>query len=137
METPNNRHTAMKTKSKTTILYIVQASLNGGKFYDAWIHKTPDRATKEFDHIVRKACPTWRGLSLTWRIVRRVERLTTEETIHTIASTPQGKNRPLIGELFIPSWLPKRIREKHRNRQIPNAPAWWQPRNNSSNVSQP
>lgn len=119
------------TKSTTTIRHHIQASLNGGTWYDTNVEgfTSRDRAEREHRRILRDAYPTWRGLSLVWRIVRRKTTVTTEQEIEVFATASHGKKRSLLGEMFVPSWLPKRQKERMKMLPIPDAAEQWQPTN--------
>jgi uncharacterized protein YndB with AHSA1/START domain len=117
------------TKSKTTLRYHIQASLNGGTWYDTDTKgfTSRDKAERVHDRILRDAYPTWRGLSLVWRVVRRKTTVTADTRIEVFATPSRGKKRSLLGEMFVPSWLPKRQKERLKMRRIPDAPEQWQP----------
>lgn len=106
-------------KSKTTIKFIVQGQINGKKFYDISAHKSEKAAKKLMDRIIRDCYPKWRGMDTAIRIVRRVETVSIHEATWIFASTPQGKVRSRLAELFVPEWLPKRVKETYKNKEIP------------------
>lgn len=116
-------------KSTTTIRYHIQASLNGGTWYDtdAKGFISRDKAERVYDRILRDAYPTWRGLSLVWRVVRRKTTVTTDTTIEVFATPSHGKKRILLAEMFVPSWLPEREKKRLKMRRIPGAAEQWQP----------
>ena len=116
-------------KSITTIRYHIQASLNGGTWYDTDIKGflSLDKAERVYNRILRDAYPTWRGLSLVWRVVRRKTTVTTDTGIEVFATPSHGGKRSLLGELLVPSWLPKRQKERLKMLRIPDAPEQWQP----------
>ena len=117
------------TKSTTTIRYHIQASINGGAWHDldSKGFLSQKQAERKYDRILRDCDPTWRGLSICWKIVKRRLTVMTDTEI-VIHSTPaHGKKRSLLNELFIPSWLPKREQERLKMREIPYAPEQYQP----------
>ena len=117
------------TKSTTTIRYHIQASINGGAWHDldSKGFLSPKQAERKYDRILRDCYPTWRGLSICWKIVKRRLTVMTDTEI-VIHSTPaHGKKLSRLNELFIPSWLPKREQERLKMREIPGAPEQWQP----------
>jgi hypothetical protein len=118
------------SKSTTTIRYHIQASLNGGTWYDTDTNGflSLDKAERVYDRILRDAYPTWRGLSLVWRVVRRKTTVTTDTGIEVFATPSHGGKRSLLGEMIVPSWLPKRQKERLKMLRIPDAPEQWQPK---------
>jgi hypothetical protein len=118
----------MKT-TKTTILYHIQASLDGGPWYDIDSKGFRSKRVAEinFDGILRDAYPEWRGLRLTWRIVKRETVITTDTEITVFATPSRGTKRPLIAEMFVPTWLPEKVKERLKMRRIPGAPEGYQP----------
>ena len=118
------------TKSKTTIRYHIQASLEGGAWHDLRINsgfKSLARADRQYDLILRECFPTWRGLSITYRIVRRKITISTDQEVEVFATPAHGKKRILLSEILVPDWLPKRQKERLKMRRIPDAPEQWQP----------
>jgi len=116
-------------KSKTTIRYHVQASLAGGAWRDTNETGFASKkiAEREFDRILQDCFPTWRGLSLCWKIVRRRQTVTTDTEIVVHSTPSHGKKRILLGEMLVPSWLPEREKRRLKMRRIPNAPEEYQP----------
>jgi hypothetical protein len=117
------------TKSTTTIRYHIQASLNGGTWYDTDTKGflSRDKAERVYDRILRDAYPTWRGLRLVWRVVRRKTTVTTDTEIEVFATPSHGEKRILLAEMFVPSWLPDREKKRLKMRRIPGAPEQYQP----------
>ena len=117
------------TKTKTTIRYHIQASLGGGAWHDLdhLVFKSQKQAERKYDQILRDCYPTWRGLSKCWKIVRRQLTVTTDTEIVVFATPAYGKKRVLLGEMFVPSWLPEREKKRLKMRPIPGAPEEWQP----------
>ena len=117
------------TKSKTTIRYHIQASLAGGAWRDTNETGFASKkiAEREFDRILQDCFPTWRGLSLCWKVVKRRVTLITD-TEEVFFSTPShGKKRILLSEMLVPSWLPDRQKMRLKMRRIPGAPEEYQP----------
>jgi hypothetical protein len=117
-------------KSTTTLRYHIQASLAGGAWHDLHINsgfKSLARAERQYDLILRKCFPTWRGLSIAYRIVRRKVTISTDQEVKVFATPAHGEKRILLCEMFVPDWLPKRDKERLRMRRIPGAPEQYQP----------
>lgn len=108
----------MKT-SKTRTEYVVQARLNGATPYDVKSFTTARKANSWLDWVTATAFPTWRGLTLSWRIIRRTVTTETETEILCHDTLARGKKRILIGELMVPSWLPKRLWNHYKSLPIP------------------
>jgi hypothetical protein len=118
------------TKSTTTIRYYIQASLHGGAWHDLLINtgfKSLTSAERRYDLILRECFPTWRGLSIAYRIVRRKVTISTDQEVQIFATPAHGKKRILLSEMFVPEWLPKRDKERLKMRRIPGAPEQYQP----------
>lgn len=117
------------TKTKTTTRYYIQASLGGGAWRDVRSKGfiSQKQAEREYDRILRDCFPTWRGLSICWKIVRRQLTATTDTEIVVFATPAYGTKRSLLGEMFVPSWLPDREQKRLKMRRIPDAPEQWQP----------
>ena len=117
------------TKTKTTTRYYIQASLGGGAWRDVRSegYISQKKAEREYDRILRDCYPTWRGLSICWKIVRRKTTVTTDTEIVVFATPAHGTKRSLLGEMFVPSWLPEREQKRLKMRRIPDAPEQWQP----------
>lgn len=107
------------TTIKTKIRFVVQGQLNGGTFYDVAVHKSESAAAKTMDRILKHCYPKWRGMDLGIRLVRRVETVKAESEIRVFTSRPEGKVRSYLAELFVPSWLPKPIQRKMKEKPIP------------------
>jgi len=107
------------TTIKTKIRFVVQGQIDGCTFYDVAVHKSESAATKTMDRILKHCYPKWRGLDIGIRLIRRVETITAESEIRVFTTTPQGKVRSYLAELFVPSWLPKPIQRKLKEREIP------------------
>ena len=107
------------TTIKTKIRFVVQGQLNGGTFYDIEVHKSESAAEKTMDRILKNCYPQWRGMDLGIRLVRRVETVKAESEIRIFTSRPEGKTRSYLAELFVPSWLPKPIQRKMKEKPIP------------------
>lgn len=118
----------MKT-SKTEISWVVQARLNGKKCYDVQSFNTLKRAISWFDYVLARVFPTWRGLTLSYRVIRRKVTIETEDEIVYHDTLPRGKKRILLGELFVPSWIPKRLFKHYKAMPIPGAGKNWKPEN--------
>ena len=117
-------------KSTTTLRYHIQASLDGGAWHDLRINsgfKSLDRAERQYDFILRECFPTWRGLPIAYRIVRRKVTISTDQEVKVFATPAQGEKRILLSEMFVPNWLPKRDKERLKMRRIPGAPEQYQP----------
>ena len=117
-------------KSRTTIRYYIQASLSGGAWHDLKINtgfRSKERAERQFDRILRECFPTWRGLTLAYRIVKRRVTTETEQEVEVFATPAHGEKRILLGEMLVPDWLPKRDQERLKLRPIPGAPEQYQP----------
>lgn len=112
---------------KTEITWIVQARLNGAKCYDVKAFNTPSKALRWFDWVLKRAFPTWRGLTLTYRVIRRKVTIETEEEIIYHDTLSSGKKRILLAEVFVPSWIPKRLFKHYKAIPIPGASKKWQP----------
>jgi len=115
--------------TKTTTRFHIQASLDGGKWFDsdAKGFRSRKQAERKFDKILRGCYPTWRGMRLCWRIVKRKLTVTTETEIAVFSTPSHGKKRSLLSELFIPTWLPQRQIAQLKTRPIPDCPHKWQP----------
>ena len=120
----------MKT-SNTTIRCYIQASINGGKWHDLTINnggfKSMEQAERRYDRILGDCYPTWRGLTIAYRIVRRTVTVSTEEEIKVFATPAHGEKRILLAEMFVPDWLPERDKKRLKMRRIPGAPEQYQP----------
>ena len=117
-------------KSRTTIRYHIQASLNGGAWHDLKINTgflSMARAERQYDRILCECFPTWRGLSIAYRIVRRRVTTETEEETKVFATPAHGQKRILLSEMFVPDWLPERDKKRLRMRRIPGAPEDYHP----------
>ena len=117
-------------KSTTTIRYHIQASLNGGAWHDLKINTgflSMARAERQYDRILCECFPTWRGLSIAYRIVRRRVTTETEEETKVFATPAHGEKRILLSEMFVPDWLPERDKKRLKMRRIPGAPEEYQP----------
>jgi hypothetical protein len=117
-------------KSTTTLRYHIQASLDGGAWHDLSINsgfKSLARAERQYDLILRECFPTWRGLSIAYRIVRRKVTISTDQEVKVFATPAHGEKRILLSEMFVPDWLPKRDKERLKMRRIPGAPEQYQP----------
>jgi len=117
-------------KSTTTLRYHIQASLDGGAWHDLRINsgfKSLARAERQYDLILRECFPTWRGLSIAYRIVRRKVTISTEQEVKVFSTPAHGEKRILLCEMFVPDWLPKRDKERLKMRRIPGAPEQYQP----------
>jgi hypothetical protein len=114
-------------KVKSTTKYHIQASLDGGPWNDAVTKefRSLKSAEKYYDRILRECYPTWRGLNILWRIMKR--KITIENEIAVFSCPSHGTKRSLLGELIVPSWLSKREKEKFKMRRIPDAEERWQP----------
>ena len=117
------------TKTKTTTRYYIQASLGGGAWRDVRSegYISQKKAEREYDRILRDCYPTWRGLSICWKIVKRKTTVTTDTEIVVFATPAYGTKRSLLGEMFVPSWLTEREQKRLKMRRIPDAPEQWQP----------
>ena len=117
------------TKTKTTTRYHIQASLGGGAWrdIDEKGFVSLKQAGREYDRLLRDCYPKWRGLSICWKIVRRQMTVTTDTEIVVFATPAHGTKRSLLGEMFVPSWLPEREQKRLKMRRIPGAPEQWQP----------
>lgn len=117
-------------KSTTTIRYHIQASIEGGAWYDLRINsgfKSMERAERHYDRILCECYRTWRGLPIAYRIVRRKVTIATDQEVKIFATPAHGKKRILLSEMFVPDWLPKRVKERLKMRRIPGAPEQYQP----------
>lgn len=117
-------------KSRTTIRYHIQASLNGGAWHDLKINTgylSIERAERGYDRILRECYPTWRGLPIAYRIIRRRVTIETEQETKVFATPAHGKKRILLSEMFVPDWLPERDKKRMKMRRIPGAPEQYQP----------
>jgi len=117
------------TKTKITTRYYIQASLGGGAWCDVCSKGfiSQKQAEREYDRILRECYPTWRGLSICWKIVRRQLTTTTDTEIVVFSTPAHGTKRSLLGEMFVPSWLPEREKKRVKMRPIPGAPQQCQP----------
>ena len=111
----------------TKISWIIQARMNGGKMYDVIEFKTSEAANRRFGWILQRCFPTWRGLCLSFCVVRRKVTVETEEEQVCFATVPRGKKRILLAEVFVPAWIPKRLQNRYKALPIPGASAKWQP----------
>jgi hypothetical protein len=108
----------MKTTKKNTY-YVVQGQVDGGTFYDVDALKSRAAAEKTMRRILKHCFPKWRGLDLGFRIIRRTETITTESEVLVFTSQPSGKVRSRLAELFVPEWLPGKLKAKLKDRPIP------------------
>lgn len=86
-----------------------------------------ERAERQYDRILRECYPTWRGLPIAYRIVRRRVTTETEQETKVFATPAHGEKRILLSEMFIPDWLPERDKKRLKMRRIPGAPEQYQP----------
>lgn len=117
-------------KSTTTIRYHIQASINGEAWHDLKSNSvfiSMERANRQYDRILRYCFPTWRGLTIEYRIVRRRVTTETKQEIEVSATPAHGKKRFLLSEMFVPEWLPQRDQKRLKMRRIPDAPEQYQP----------
>lgn len=117
-------------KSRTTIRYHIQASLNGGAWHDLKINsgfRSKKRAERQYDRILRECFPTWRGLAIAYRIVRRKVTVATDQQVEVFSTPAHGKKRILLCEILVPDWLPEREKKRLKMRPIPGAPEKYQP----------
>jgi hypothetical protein len=108
----------MKT-TKTNTYYVVQGQVDGGRYYDVAVKKTSKAADKVLLRILTKCYPQWRGLDLCFRTIRRIETITTETEIVACSYQPTGRLRSLLAEMFVPEWLPAKLKAKLKQRKIP------------------
>ena len=129
----------MTNKRTTTIRYHIQASINGGAWHDidAKGFKTSKQAEKRFDRILKECFPTWRGLSVNYKIIRRRTTVETDTEIIVFSTPSHGKKRILLAEMFVPSWLPDRVKARLKMRRIPGADEQWQPGSQLPLLNQP
>jgi len=107
------------TNIKTRIEFAVQGKLDGGSFYDVSVHRSEAAAEKVLDRILRQCYPQWRGITMGFRLLRRVVSVKTESQVLIFTTTASGKVRSRLAEMFIPTWLPEPMRRKLKERPIP------------------
>lgn len=127
---PIKQQPSAMIKSTTTIRYHIQASINGEAWHDLKTNSvfiSMERANRQYDRILRYSFPTWRGLTIAYRIVRRKVTIETEQEIKISATPAHGKKRFILSEMFVPEWLPQRDKERLKMRRIPDAHERYQP----------
>lgn len=117
------------TKSKTTIRYHIQGSIDEGPWHDidSKGFLSMKQAERKYNQILRECYPIWRGLSIFWKIVKRQTTVTSNTEIKVFATPSHGKKRTLLGEMLVPCWLSEKEKERLKMRRIPDAPEHWQP----------